>query len=297
VSKKKQIAITDLSPTESAAREQARIPLEAPLTEKEIAAREAEKQRLLATITPPVEKKQDTTGLIGKFIAKATAPSNDLLEAERAECEKIARPLLTETKSIQTTMGILRSKWQDKVEAYVATDWNALRAATPSMLVWETKGRGGYVDISKQAVHDFQVAVSSARTTLGSSFGDDKPGPGEVNAISLSHAAEILSSLLVGGNYIGDRSLDGPSIRVQSATFRRAIVQMRYWVDRSRAILQSAERAVDRFVQTERTLTEILAKLDPAEVGPQLKRTTLPTLEERPECGTSSYVDFDPRSA
>jgi hypothetical protein len=249
---------------------------------------------MLVTLAPQPEKPQDTTGLIGKFIAKATAPTNDVRNAERAECERIARPLLTEAKSIQTTMGLLRSKCADKVEAYVATDWPALRAATPQVLVRDANAKM-MVDVAGNAVRNFQNAVADARTALASQFGDSQPGRSEYNTISLTHAVEIMNNLLVGDNYVGDRSLDGRSVRVQSATFRQAIAQLNYWLGRSRSILQSAEHAVERFNRTEQQLTGILAKLDPAHVEPQMKRTTLPDIKPEPERGTSSYADFDPR--
>ena len=295
--KRKTATITaiDLSPSEQQAREKANVPLDAPLTAQEIKAREQEKSKLLASITPPpTETPQNPVGLIEKFIARATAPSNALIEAERAECERIARPLLTEVKSLQTAMGILQSKWKDKVESYVSTDWNALRRATPPVLVRDEKARM-MVDIAAQAIHNFQVAVTNARISLAG-FGDEKPGPKEVNTVSLRHAAEILSDILVGDNHVSDKSWDGHSVRVLSATFRRGVVQLEYWLGRSRATLQGAEFAVERFVETERVLTDILAKLEPTMPEAQMKRATLPNMEERPERGTSSYVDFDPRS-
>ena len=209
---------------------------------------------------PAVPKTTPTPSLISKFIDRANAPTSEALLAEQAECDRVGRPMVTEAHSIQTAFGILRINYQPKVEAYVGTDWAALRAATPSVLIWCEKP-GMLVDISKQAIHNFQVAVTNARTTLASTFGDAQPGPREVNAVSLQHAAQILGNLLdSGGNYIADKSLDGRSVRVQSATFKRAVVQMSWWLNKARSILESAQHAVERFVTTERELNEVLAQ-------------------------------------
>lgn len=264
-----------------------------------IAARQ-EIQDASRASTPPPEPEApaptSTAAQIARFVSKASA-LQEALAAERAECAKIAEPMLSESHGIQTAMGILKQKYQAKVDEFAGVDWPALIAATPAVLVMDEKARG-LVDISKQAVHRFRLAVADARSTLAGAFGDSKPDKDDTNTVSLQHATEILGSLLAGGdNHVSDKSYpDDHPVRVLSATFKRAVAQMEWWLKKARMVLEQAQRAVERFVQTERELNDVLSKIEPQDVEPRPLATTLPRLGPPPEPrATSSYTDFDPR--
>jgi hypothetical protein len=92
------------------------------------------------------------------------------------------------------------------------------------------------------------------------------------------------------------RTFDGRSVRVLSATFKRAVLQMDWWLARTRTILASTQNAVEWFVRTEQELNAILSKLEPKDgIDPTPAKTVLPKLDTPPAGAASSYASFDPR--
>ncbi len=141
-----------------------------------------------------------------------------------------------------------------------------------------------------------QERPSDARIALASTFGDSQIGKEETNTISLQHATQILEQVASAECHVADKTLDGRSTRVLSATFKRAVSQITWWLAKANLVLTGAKEAVARFEQAERFFTEIMSKLDPKdEIEPQRKSAALPRLEPQREMPTSSYTDWDPR--
>jgi hypothetical protein len=302
--KSAQKLLTDLSQNEIEARQKNGVALDAPLTAQEITAREAEKASTLASLqqsSAPLAPA--TTDLISRFIAAGVAPTITEVDQERAEVERLARPLLTRARSCQTALGILQTKWTEKVLAAAGTDWAALRKGTPELLVWtddqiqyKKKVARMQTDVAGAAITRYERAVNAAKSALSTVLNQAPDGKYSMDAVSLAHAETLVTQMLPSTtNWVTDKSLDGRTVRVLSASFRRGLKQLEYYLDLGEAAVSAAHRAVQEYQDAQQHLTNILAQLEPqiGVRGPATFTIPAPPVVRESARGGTSYQDWD----
>jgi hypothetical protein len=261
-----------------------------------VAAREVERSQMVATLTQKqpetpavvaIQTKEPVASIIGRFTAR-TAEVTAAAAADRtAEARKLEAGQVAEAKSLETRHGILKKKYQERVEGAFGTDFAALLASLPEGLQHDPD-RQGLVAVNHLAVYAYKAAAEHARELLRSSFGDRVQG-NDPDPVNLSGAAQQVENAIIGGQT--HDALTG----LVAPVFLRAISHLTWWVEKGRNFVDATERAVKAFDQAESKLKKILATVEPTDGPPSEKVSYLPPIERTREMGSTSYVDFDPR--
>ena len=168
----------DLSPAEQASREAAGIPLDAALTEQEIAAREAERDQILASVGAAVAESEPTVtasqtntvaqakGGVAKLAALTDAEHAGRRAAEEADHAKataMIEPHKTAGHAALTTFGILKAKYGDRVAQAADLDVRAIRKRVPPQIVPGLDHAPNhvaisfYINLARELADDFRV--------------------------------------------------------------------------------------------------------------------------------------------
>jgi hypothetical protein len=177
-------------------------------------------------------------------------------------------------------------KFLSRAETVNATDWPSLYKSVPAGLTMDAEGRR-MVPKNHDALRRLQQGAADAVGNLTSTFGDCAAGK-DIDAYSLASAASQMESVLKFGAH-------DPIYGTTSANFRRAVVQLNWWLEKSRRIVAATEEAVARFVKAEVEVRELLASITPQDGAASAQKVTIPKLPPPQRAGTSSYTDFDPR--
>jgi hypothetical protein len=288
----------DLSPQEIEAREQVGIEPDAPLTEQEIAQREAERAALLKQTptaepeTPPVtaiETREPVSALVSKFVEKARAADGVRVAEREQEARVLEAGMVTEAQSLQTRQGILRKKHLAKVEEAAAIDWKRLFAAVPEGLEYDEKLQR-MIPRNHDALRAYRAAAEHARDCLRSAFGDREQGS-DPNPVNLSVAARLVDNAITGKqthDEIYDRL---------TPNYRWGIRWLVFWIEKGRALVAATEEAVKRFDAAAEKAKAVLAAAEPRPDTPaQPEPHGLQRLPVTPpQSNSTSYTDFDPR--
>jgi hypothetical protein len=302
--------LVDDVPSEVAARKKANITLDAPLTEGEIAGRQAEKDRTLAEIgvaaklepvvTPVVQVTDkataDVPALIAQFVKQGAAPQIDAHAAERAEAERIARPKVSEARALETKHGILKRQYLDRVEQAFNTDWPKFLAAVREEVIWDPASNRS-VSANHRHIHRYRATAELARAGLTSTFGEQQ-GKEVLKALSLGFAAQQVESALDHDrHHVSDTARDGGRIRVLAMDFKAGVDALEWWLVKIRALVAETEKACASFLDAEKLLREMLVRVGTAQPAADTNKYTIPLLPAQPTpVGGSSYQDFDPRT-
>jgi hypothetical protein len=240
-------------------------------------------------VAVPVAKGASLNDMLSKFSTAGRAGSAAAQAEKLNEASVIAVPLIAEAKSLQTRHGILNSKYLAKAEAVHASDWPSIFKSVPQGLEMDTTGQR-MVPKNHDALRRLQQAAADAVSNLTSTFGDSSPGNDDLNSYSLANAAGTMQSVL-------QFSAHDPLYGTTSANYRRAVIQLRWWLDKSRAILVATEDSIERFLRYEAEAKELLANLTPQDGAPTAERAYIAKLPPTPTAGSggSSFTDFDPR--
>jgi hypothetical protein len=224
--------------------------------------------------------------MLDRLAAAAHGVDANSRAERRAAAEKIVRPLITQLQGAMSTHGALQGRWREKVSAVASQDWNAVLRATPPDRVFDGRQM---VSVNHNALHRLRAASQTAYAALASSYGDNSQGT-DLDPTSAPRMIGLVEAMLSG-----DQTHD-PKTGEFSASFKRAIVQLRWWAEKIVALAEGAKSAVEAFKSAEAHAAEVLANVAPAsDIEAKPRPVPLPRSENPPSAGTtSSYVDYDP---
>ncbi len=264
-----------------------------------VAHREVERASLLARVsgvptvpaTPllAVEVAPGTTAAdIISNLATAARTSDAAATAERhAALNAEARPLVSEARSLATRHGMLRSKHLARVSAVALADWNAVRAATPKNL---TMVGDRMVSPPHDAIWRLSQAARAAYDPLTSTFGDSATSGRDVDPVNMAEVAAAVEQFLDSGELFDNAS------GVVLPVFRRALSHLRWWIQKSAAIVAAAEEGITRFDAAAKHFEEVMAKVTPVDGVVLPKPGEIFRAAPAREYKQTFAEDFEPRS-